>query len=303
MTQLAHGLSIIITTFNSDASISDRLIELLESLPQCGQPFEIIVVDDGSRDNSWKIIESFANHKGFIRGIRLSQHYGQHNAMLAGLRAARHQICVTLDAAGQDDIAKLPNLLRTMDEGYEVTYGYSTFQKQIILLETSVAVITLLLSVTKLFPNAFKTSSYRVFRTSLRDQFINVNNPYINLDVLLRRSAKRFQYLPVTRKPRFAGISPSNWSEQFMDITNLITSHSLRPVRLIGIASITAIISGLVIIANSKTNPGWFSGILTSLTGVVLLALTVIGEYVARNYLLSVQKYNVEISSEIEPPK
>lgn len=298
MTTLADGLSVIIPLFNEDATISDVVLELMDLLPAFGLPFEVIVVNDGSTDNSWKIIESFASQNASIRGINLARNYGQHLATLAGLRAARFATTITMDADGQHDAHSLRQLIHAMNEGYDVAYGYSLLQKNDVLQEPLTIAVQLLLGWLKLFPDARKVSSYRVFRTALRDHFKATDNAYINIDTLLRASARRFQYLPIARKTRLAGTSSQNWSAYFMNLTNLITSHSLRPVRLIGLLSLITTATGLVLLVYSSTNPWWLTGVFSLLTGMVLFAIALVGEYVARYYLLSIHKHTLDIHSD-----
>ncbi len=83
-----------------------------------------------------------------------------------------------------------------------------------------------------------------------------------------------------------------------MNLTNLITSHSLRPVRLIGVLSLITTISGLVLLVYSSTNPWWLTGVFSLLTGMVLFAIAVVGEYAARYYLLSLEKHTKDMHSD-----
>src|SRR5207302_3484072 len=85
--------------------------------------FEVVFVNDGSSDESWKLIARLAAERPNVRGIDLMRNYGQHNALLAGVRSARNQVVVTLDADLQNPPEEIPKLLAKLDEGYDVVGG------------------------------------------------------------------------------------------------------------------------------------------------------------------------------------
>ena len=106
-----RSLSVVIPVFNSDA-ILPKLIERLEAvLTAQGDAFEVILVDDDSRTDAWSVIEQLAAAKPWIRGFRLMRNYGQHNALLCGIREARHEVVVTIDDDLQHPPEEIPQLL------------------------------------------------------------------------------------------------------------------------------------------------------------------------------------------------
>src|SRR4029453_1729310 len=86
-------------------------------------PFELILVNDGSSDGSWNVIRALAAKHTWIRGLRLMRNYGQHNALLCGIRAARHEVVVTLDDDLQNPPEEIPVLLGALSSGADVVYG------------------------------------------------------------------------------------------------------------------------------------------------------------------------------------
>lgn len=121
--QLQRCVSVVVPVYNSQESLP-LLIEHLQSVIRPEQTgSEVILVDDGSADESWLVIEQLAAAHSFVRGIRLMRNYGQHNALLSGIRAAHHEVIVTIDDDLQNPPGEIPTLLSKLDEGYDVVYG------------------------------------------------------------------------------------------------------------------------------------------------------------------------------------
>src|SRR5437764_14555424 len=118
-----QSLSVVVPVYNSAAVLPDVVARLLPVLRARGGPFEVILVNDGSRDGSWDAIARLARDCPAVRGIDLSRNYGQHNALLCGVRAAAHDVVVTIDDDLQHPPEEIPRLLDKLAEGYDVVYG------------------------------------------------------------------------------------------------------------------------------------------------------------------------------------
>src|SRR6516225_2058409 len=117
------SLSIVIPVYRSQAILPELYMRLVDALQKIGSPFEIILVEDCGGDGSWKIIKDLASRDQRVRGFRLSRNYGQHNALLCGIRQARHDVIVTMDDDLQHPPDELPKLIATLAEGNDVVYG------------------------------------------------------------------------------------------------------------------------------------------------------------------------------------
>ena len=118
-----NSLSVVVPIYNGAATV-DLLVErLTAALRADGRRFEIILVNDGSHDDSWTRIEALAQQSDVVRGIDLMRNYGQHNALLCGIRAARHEFVVTMDDDLQHPPEEISRLLAKADEGFDVVYG------------------------------------------------------------------------------------------------------------------------------------------------------------------------------------
>ena len=122
-TTSSPSISVIVPVYNSEGSLPE-LIERLEStLCAASSRFEVILVNDGSRDRSWDVISQIAQENDWVRGIDLMRNYGQHNALLCGIRMAKNEIIVTVDDDLQNPPEEIPKLLDKLAEGHDVVYG------------------------------------------------------------------------------------------------------------------------------------------------------------------------------------
>ena len=115
-----RSISVIVPVYNSETSLRPLLDRLTAVLVQLRADFEIILVNDGSRDASWELIAELSQGYPQLRGLNMMRNYGQHNALLAGLRAARKELIVTLDDDLQNPPEEIPRLLAQLDAGYDV---------------------------------------------------------------------------------------------------------------------------------------------------------------------------------------
>src|SRR6187431_3498083 len=117
------NLSIVVPVYKGGKLIEPLVVQFNKSLPAFAENYEIILVNDGSPDNSWAIIQSLIDKYRAVRGICLMRNYGQHNATLCGVRLARHEVTITMDQDLQHRPEDIPLLLTKLEEGYDVVYG------------------------------------------------------------------------------------------------------------------------------------------------------------------------------------
>ena len=120
---MPSSLSIVVPVYRSAAGLPLLIEELERVLPSLVQQYEIILVDDGSPDQSWAAIQTLAHENPHVRGFTLMRNYGQHNALLCGIREAQHEIIMTMDDDLQNPPDEIHKLLDKMSEGYDVVYG------------------------------------------------------------------------------------------------------------------------------------------------------------------------------------
>ena len=117
-------LSIIVPVLNEAESLEPLYREIGAAAGSLGEPIEIVFVDDGSTDGSWNVIQSLAERDASVSGIRFRRNFGKAAALTAGMRTARGDLILTIDADLQDDPAEIPRMLGKLGEGYDVVNGW-----------------------------------------------------------------------------------------------------------------------------------------------------------------------------------
>src|SRR3954454_19462235 len=236
--EVSLEVSIVIPVYNSEQSLGlllGRLTPVLEPFKR----YEIILVNDGSKDASWHTILRLGREYPQIRGINLMRNYGQHNALLCGIRAARYETIVTMDDDLQNPPEEIPKLLDKFSEGYDVVYGTPEKEQHGFWRDLASQVTKIALQSALGAQTARKVSTFRVFRTQLRNAFTNYQSPYVSIDVLLTWGTTNFAAIPVAHEPRALGASNYTFRKLMTHALNMITGFSTWPLQaasLIGFA-------------------------------------------------------------------
>ena len=168
-----------------------------------------------------------------VRGIRMSRNYGQHNALLCGIRAARYPIIVTLDDDLQNPPEEIHKLIAALDEGADVVYGTPENEQHGFLRDQSSRITKLALQGAMGAETARHVSAFRAFRTRLRDAFATYRGPYVSIDVLLTWGTTKFSHIPVRHEPRAMGASNYTVRKLVTHAFNMMTGlqHAATPDR------------------------------------------------------------------------
>jgi len=304
-----EGVSVVVPVFNSADTIP-QLVERIEHVLSAEHHrFEIILVDDGSRDESWKQILAVAEGKPQIVPIRLTRNFGQHNALLCGLRRARYAITVTIDDDLQHPPEEIPRLLKRLAEA-DVVYGSPLKQQHSLLRNLASTMTKVALSGAMGADNARHLSAFRAFRTSLRDGFVGFSAPNVSLDVLLTWATTNFTYIEVEHHPRSQGTSNYTVRRLLAHALNMVTGFSILPLQIASFLGLSATLFGGGLLAyllirwaiGGTTVPGFtfIASAIVLFGGVQLFALGLIGEYIARIHVRSMGRPAYLESSESE---
>ena len=289
------AISVVVPVYNSAPmlpALADRLTAVLDEV---ADEWEVVLVNDGSRDGSWAQIGALAARDGRFRGVDLMRNYGQHNALLAGIRAARHPVLVTLDDDLQNPPEEIPKLLAALAEGNDVVYGAADVPGFGIWRRAATAVTKIALRSVIGSEVASQVSAYRAFRTDLRQAFGDYAGAYVSIDVLLSWGTTRFAAVPVRHEARSEGRSSYTFGRLATHALNVLTGFSTRPLRiasLVGLAFTLVGVALLVLVAvryfaNDNVVPGFpfLASMIAIFSGVQLLTLGIIGEYLARMHV------------------
>ncbi|MBU4198884.1 MAG: glycosyltransferase family 2 protein [Verrucomicrobia bacterium] len=292
MSAATPSLSILIPVYRSEASLKPLVSRLMAVLDSLHTEFEIMLVNDGSPDRSWDLIQELSRSNAHLRGINLMRNFGQHNALLCGIREARHEVIVTLDADLQNPPEEIPRLLEKLAEGHDVVYGTPHQPQHGIFRDLSSWVLRLIARSVMRVGLAPHISAFRAFRTQLRDAFAAFQGPFVMIDVLLTWGTTRFASVPVRHDARSIGKSSYSLRKLFVHGFNVLTGFSTLPLQLaswigffftlFGLGVLVYVIGRYLILGYSFPGFPFLASIIAIFSGAQLFALGIIGEYLAR---------------------
>ena len=305
------NLSIVIPVYNSENTLEELVARLGKILPEISTNFEVILVNDGSRDLSWQTIHRLGEKHYWIHGINLMRNYGQHNALLCGLRAALYEITVTLDDDLQHPPEEIPHLIKEIEKGYDVVYGIPVRQQHGLWRNLASVITKLSLQGAMGVENARNVSSFRAIRTQLRDSFTQFRSPFVVLDVLLTWGTTRFTSIPTHHEPRQIGKSNYTFGKLIQHAINMITGFTILPLQFASLLGFVFAVFGVLILfyvigryfIQGGSVPGFpfLASTIAIFSGVQLFALGIIGEYLARMHFRSMEKPTYAMRDQFKP--
>jgi glycosyltransferase involved in cell wall biosynthesis len=295
-----EGISVVIPVYNSDQVVAELVARVEAVLRSLASDYELVLVNDGSSDASWQRIASLAAERPFVRGVDLMRNFGQHNALLAGIREARHDVVVTLDDDLQNPPEEIPKLAAALTPDVDVVYGTPVkpehgFGRGIATYLTKLALSSAMGS-----DVARKVSPFRAFRRDLRDAFAGYTGSYVSVDVLLTWGTTRFATVAVSHEPRRAGSSNYTFRKLASHAINMATGFSTRPLRIASLVGFVFALLGVAVLVEVVVRklvqgspvPGFpfLASIIAIFAGAQLFALGIIGEYLARMHFRLMDK-------------
>lgn len=301
------GVSIVVPTYKSPSTLTE-LVERTESLGLSA--FEIIIVDDGNNDATWEQIGLLSQSKKSVIGLRLGRNFGQHSALLAGVRKAKYSQIVTIDDDLQNPPEEIPNLLAKLVNGVDVVYGVSTQVRQNVwrrfTSRTAKAIFAKVLG----FESAISISSFRAFRTQLREGFAGELGPHVSLDALLTWSTSRFSTLEVEHHARRVGKSNYSFTKLVRFMLDTATSYSTRPLRLattigfittlFGLLLLVWVVGNALFVGDSVPGFPFLAASIAVFSGVQLVVLGILGEYLGKIHFRAMNKPTFSVSETTE---
>lgn len=284
--------SVVIPVYNSAPTLESLLRKLASELPGISPDYEVILVNDGSQDDSWKILQKLAQQYPWVRAINLIRNYGQHNALLCGIRTAQNDIIITMDDDLQHPPEEIVKLVHKLTEGFDVVYGVPLKETHGIWRDFASQVTKIALQKSMGAETARRVSSFRAFQTRIRDAFENYQNSYVNIDVLLTWGASRFTAIHVRHEPRLVGKSKYTFRKLVVHSMNMITGFTVLPLQIASLMGFAFSFFGILVLAyvigryliQGGSVPGFpfLASTIAIFSGVQLFALGIIGEYLAR---------------------
>ena len=301
-------ISFVVPVYRSAESLPELHRRLVKVFGSVSEGFELIFVEDCGGDRSWEVIQQLAAQDARVRGLRMSRNYGQHNALLCGIRAAQGEVIVTLDDDLQHPPKEIPKLLAKLDEGYDVVYGPPEQEQHGLLRDLASQITKLALEGAMGAANARQVSALRAFRTRLRDAFADYRSPTVNIDVLLTWATTGFTAVRVRHEARKYGQSGYTPRKLVRHALNMMTGFSTRPLQIASLIGFAFAFFGLVILAyvlvrwllQGSAVPGFafLASIIAIFSGAQLMALGIMGEYLARMHFRTMERPPYVISQQ-----
>lgn len=297
---LKAGISVVIPVYNGESNLVELIARLESVLDSSYSDFEIILVNDGSSDNSWSVICDLVHQHNRVFGINLTRNFGQHNALLCGIREAQYSTTITMDDDLQHPPEAIPLLLTKLDESHDVVFGVAEEEKHGIWRDLASVLIKTALQKTMGVEIGRKISAFRAFRTALRETFADFHEPFVSIDVLLSWATTRFTAVSVSHQERTRGTSNYSFRKLVSHTLNMLTGFTVVPLRLASITGFLFMFLGIGVLAYvlyryftvGTTVAGFpfLASIIAIFSGVQLFTLGIIGEYLARVYYHTMNK-------------
>jgi glycosyltransferase involved in cell wall biosynthesis len=297
---LTQGLSVVIPVYRSAPILPELTRRLQAVLSEITSDYEVLFVDDSSPDDSWKVICQLTPQYSWIRAIRLMRNYGQHNALLCGIRASRFGLIVTMDDDLQHPPEEIPKLLTALEGGYDVVYGTPQQERHGLGRDLASVITKLTLQNVMGAEIARQVSAFRAFRSEVAKAFKHYEGAFVSIDVLLTWGTHRFQAIPVQHELRKQGTSGYSVRKLITHAVNMMTGFSTLPLQLASLVGFVFTIFGFFVLVYVLVRyftygdpvPGFpfLASMIALFSGAQLFALGIIGEYVARIHFRSMEK-------------
>jgi glycosyltransferase involved in cell wall biosynthesis len=286
-----NSCSIIIPVYNSEQTLEPLVDRLAKVLPTIARNYEVILINDGSHDQSWQRICELSAIYPWVNGINLMRNYGQHNAILCGIRSACYEVIVTIDDDLQHPPEEISNLICKLNEGFDVVYGVPRKAPHSLWRNIASKISKKTLAFVMGIKTVGEISAFRVFRTELRKAFATYQSPGVIIDVLLSWGTSRFASVIVEEYPREVGVSNYSFSRLLAQVFLILTGFSTVPLRFASLSGFAFTLFGIVVFLfvllsyfTQGSIPGFpfLASIVLLFSGMQLFALGLIGEYLAR---------------------
>ena len=302
------NLSIVIPVYNSEKILPNLTAEIFLALKdKIG--FEIILVDDFSMDESWKIINDLAAENSAITGVRLRKNSGQDNSIMAGLSFAKGDYIAIMDDDLQHSPSDLLKLYEACKNGFDVCYGNFIKKNQSVIKNIGSSVNGKTAEVLISKPKQIYLSPFKVFTKAMAEEILKYTGPYPYVDGIILTITSNITQIDLEHQKRQTGKSNYSFGKSISVYLKVITSFSVIPLRIATIGGFIATIFGVILafyylydyfIAKNFIE-GWTTLVVLILFfgGLVLISLGVIGEYIGRIYLSQNKKPQYSISEVI----
>ena len=292
----AVELSLVIPVYDEADNLPELIDRCTAACQTTGRSFEIILVDDGSRDGSRGLIRQAADRNPDVVAVILNRNYGQHAAVFAGLEQSRGDIVVTLDADLQNPPEEIPKLVRAMDGGVDVVGTVRQNRQDTIFRRSASALVNRIVQRTTGVMMHDYGCMLRAYRRTIVDAMLQCRESSTFIPILANSFVASTAEVPVTHAPRAQGESKYSFFKLISLQFDLLTSMSTFPLRLLSFTGAVVAACGigfgiLLIVLRFAYGAAWAAqgvftlfAILFVFIGAQFVGLGLLGEYIGRIY-------------------
>lgn len=288
-------VSFVIPCYRSEVTLPPVVEEIKTTMEKIGHDFEIVLVNDSSPDNTFSVIRKLASENDNIIGLDLAKNFGQHCALMAGMRQTTGDVVVCLDDDGQTPANEVDKLLGKLDEGFDVCYASYGKKQHSGFRNLGSKVNELMTRVMLGKPKSLTVSSYFAAKRFVVEDMMKYDQAYAYVIGLVLRATKNITNVEVNHRAREVGRSGYTLKKLFALWFNGFTAFSIKPLRIatgIGcfcagggfLYGIYTIIKKLVLV-DVEAGFSALMSVLVFMGGMIMLMLGMIGEYVGRIYI------------------
>ena len=282
-------ISIVIPCYYAEKTITNVVEQTAVELDKLGKyTYEFILVNDGSTDGTFTEIQRLSVKYPFVTGIDLSKNFGQHNAILAGMKYADGDYILGMDDDFQTHPSQIYKLIDKLEEGYDIVYGRFPKRHHSLLrnLESKLSHMSVRYLLNK--PKDLKACPMYIIRRFVRDELIKSESSFTNLQGLFLRTTSKIANADIEHFDRKYGKSGYNLNKLLRLWASLL-NYSLKPMRLILSFGLICTIAGLVylilaVILGTGFEHKVYSEIIV-FSGLILFAIGLVGEYLIRMFM------------------
>ncbi len=289
-------VSFVIPCYQSEKTITSVVDEIVSTMNAIvDYEYEIVLVNDCSQDGTYNVIKSIVGDHENVIGISFAKNFGQHAALMAGLRATDGDYVVCLDDDGQTPADEVGKLLTKLEEGYDAVYASYNNKQHSAFRNFGSKINEKMTELLLGKPKDLYVSSYFAVKRFIVNEMIRYEASYPYVIGLVLRSTKNVCNVPVQHRARETGSSGYTFRKLLSLWLNGFTAFSVKPLRIATFFGLIVALVGFValiyVVVNRFINPdvpiGWSStvSILLILGGIILLVLGMIGEYIGRIYI------------------
>jgi undecaprenyl-phosphate 4-deoxy-4-formamido-L-arabinose transferase len=285
-------VSVVVPCYRSAVTLPPLVARINEALPDVVADYEVVLVVDGGDRATWTAAHDLQRRDRQVRALRLSRNYGQHNALVAGVRAARYEVVVTMDDDLQHRPEEIPALLAALTEDVDLVYGVAAEEEHGAARSLASRVAKAGLERMMSIRGARQLSAFRAFRTFLRDGFTQLNGPHACLDVALSWGTTNVTSVTVRMDERTHGRSGYTLRMLLRHTLNMVLGYSTAPLRLVTYLGFLVGFLGLALLGrmlylyfSGETTVAGFTTIASMValfSAAQMIATGVLGEYIGR---------------------